>query len=114
MKVLLAPEAGGQVALRLRAHPPGAIKEASQGVHLRDGDGEHDEHAEAGPEGDPPQVVLQQVAVPRLQGPQRGQDMAAPLQVLVHRVQPHLEDGEQQMGEVGLIHKDTSGESSVV
>lgn len=44
--------------LRLRADPPRAIKQASEGVDLSDGNGEHDKQVEKGPEGHSPQVVL--------------------------------------------------------
>lgn len=82
--------------LWLRVDPLGVIKEPSQGVDLSGCDGEHDKQVEAGPEGHPPQVVLQKVAVPRLKGPQHSLDLAAPLQVLVHRVHRGLEEEEKR------------------
>lgn len=88
-------EVNRTVLLRLRADALGVVKEASQGVDLCGGDGEHDKQVQAGPEGHPPQVVLQKVAVPCLKGPQHGLDLAAPFQVLVHRVHPRLEEEEK-------------------
>lgn len=75
----------------LRAHRPFVIEQAPQRVDLSDGDGRHDQQVDAGPEGDPPQVVLQEVAVPGLEGPQGRQGLAALLQVPVHQVHLRLE-----------------------
>ncbi len=72
------------------------IKEAAQGVDLRDSNEEHDKQVDAGPEGHPPQVVLQKVSVPCLVDPQHGLHLAAPLQVKVHRIHPHLEKKENK------------------
>lgn len=77
------------------------MKEASQGVDLSDSDGEHDKQAEAGPEGHPPQVVLQEVAVPRLKGPQQSLHLTAPLQAPVHSVHPRLKEEEKNGGQEG-------------
>lgn len=83
----------------------GVIKQVLQGVDLHGGHGEHDEQVEAGPEGHPPQVVLQEVTVPRLKGSQRGLDLPGPLQLLVHKLQPGLEGGDER----GIIKRNGSG-----
>lgn len=75
----------------LRAHRPFVVEQAPQRVDLRDGHGRHDQQVDAGPEGDPPQVVLQEVAVPGLEGPQRRQRLLALLQVLMHQVHLRLQ-----------------------
>lgn len=80
-RVLLLSWIGGQrnSLLWLRADPLGVIKEALQGVDLSDSNSKHDKQVYAGPEGHPPQVILQKVAVPRLKGPQQSLDLAGPL-----------------------------------
>lgn len=86
--------------LRLCADPPWAVEQVSQCVDLWDRDGEHDKQVDAGPERDPPQVVLEKVAVPGLKGPQGHLDLAAPLQMLVNKLQPFLseESTERETG----------------
>ena len=90
-------------AALLGARPLVAVKETLQGVDLSGGNTEHDEQVEAGPEGHPPQVVLQEEAVPRLEGPQRGLDLTGLLQSLVHGVHRRLEEEEQNNGKEEMI-----------
>lgn len=80
----------------LCADPLCVIKEALQGVDLSGSDGEYDKQVDTGPEGHPPQVVLQKVSIPRLKGSQHSQDLPAPLQVLVHSVHARLEEEEEE------------------
>lgn len=84
-----------QLTLWLCADPLGVTEEVLQRVYLRNSDSEHDKQVEAGPEGHSPQVVLQKVAVPGLEGPQHGLRLTTPLKVLVHGVHPCLEEDEE-------------------
>lgn len=94
-----------RTVLWLRVDPLGVVKEASQAVDLSAWDCNHDEQVEAGPEGHPPQVVLQKIAVPRLKGPKHSLDLAGPLQALVHSVHRRLEEEEEKTGGRKPVHK---------
>ena len=76
---------------RLRSYSPLVVKEAPECADLGYGHGEDDQQVEAGPEGDPPQVVLQQVAVTSLERPEDALDLPALLQVTMHRLQGLLQ-----------------------
>lgn len=89
-------EVNETVQLWLRADSFGVIKKVPQGVDLCRGDGKHDKQVKAGPEGHPPKVVLQKVAIPRLKGPQGTLDLAGPLQVQVHELHACLEEEEEK------------------
>lgn len=76
-------------------------------IYLSESHTQHDQDAGAGPEGDPPQVVLQQVAVSRLKGLQHRLHLPAALQAFVQRVHGLLrgrrgsrEEGRGQIQEV--------------
>ena len=90
--------------LGLRGGPPPVVEEPPQRVDLRRGHRQQDQQVDAGPEGHPPQVVLQQVAVPRLHGPQEVLEVPAPLQTPVDEVHGRLsQGGERRSGQTGTL-----------
>lgn len=64
--------------------------------YLSESHTQHDQDAGAGPEGDPPQVVLQQVPVSRLEGPQHRLHLPAALQPSVQSVHGLLGGGARK------------------
>jgi len=85
-----------RTAAALRRGPSVVLEELPQRVDLRGGDRQHHQQVEAGPEGHAPQVVLQQVAVPGLRGPQQLLEVSSRLQPAVDRVQARLPQGDKR------------------
>lgn len=88
---------GNEAALLSRDDSLSVNKEASQCVNLCNSNSEHDEQIQARPEGHSPQVVLQEVAVSSLKGPQHSLGLPAPLQVPVHRIHSSLEEEDHNI-----------------
>lgn len=76
----------GTRAFALGVDSPLVVEQPSEGVDLSEPHAQHDQHVDTGPEGDPPQVVLQQVSVASLERPQDRLHLTTALQPPVNRL----------------------------
>lgn len=95
---LISLRPDGTRASALGVDSPLVVEQPSEGVDLSEPHAQHDQHVDTGPEGDPPQVVLQQVSVASLEGPQDRLHLTTALQPPVDRLHRLLpQEGKQHI-----------------